>query len=126
MAKSEAGDKFRLLIIDDEEAARYGMRRALEQFGYSVEEAESIDEARPIMAARTHDLRLLDVNLPGQSGLEFLQEMKGWKGAAPLVILITAHGSELMAVEAMKAGAYDYLPKPFEVDALRLAVKNAR
>src|SRR5918998_609520 len=125
MAKSEAGDRFSLLIIDDEEAARYGMRRALEQFGYLVEEAESIDEARPIMAARTHDLMLLDVNLPGQSGLEFLQEMKVWKGAAPLVILITAHGSEKMAVEAMKAGAYDYLPKPFEVDDLRLAVKNA-
>ena len=125
MAKSEAGDNFSLLIIDDEEAARYGMRRALEQFGYSVEEAESIDEARPLMAARTHDLLLLDVNLPGQSGLEFLQEMKVWKGAAPLVILITAHGSEKMAVEAMKAGAYDYLPKPFEVDDLRLAVKNA-
>src|SRR5918997_1575388 len=125
MAKREEGDKFSLLIIDDEEAARYGMRRALEQFGYLVEEAESIDEARPLMAARTHDLLLLDVNLPGQSGLEFLQEMKVWKGAAPLVILITAHGSEKMAVEAMKAGAYDYLPKPFEVDDLRLAVKNA-
>jgi DNA-binding NtrC family response regulator len=125
MAKREEGEKFSLLIIDDEEAARYGMRRALEQFGYAVEEAESIDEARPIMAAHTHDLLLLDVNLPGQSGLEFLQEMKVWKGAAPLVILITAHGSERMAVEAMKAGAYDYLPKPFEVDDLRLAVKNA-
>src|ERR671917_554833 len=125
MAKSEAGDKFSLLIIDDEEAARYGMRRALEQFGYLVEEADSIDEARPLMAARTHDLMLLDVNLPGQSGLEFLQEMKVWKGAAPLVILITAHGSEKMAVEAIKAGAYDYLPKPFEVDDLRLCVKNA-
>ena len=125
MGKREEADKFSLLIIDDEEAARYGMRRALEQFGYLVEEAESIDEARPLMAARTHDLMLLDVNLPGQSGLEFLQEMKVWKGAAPLVILITAHGSEKMAVEAMKAGAYDYLPKPFEVDDLRLAVKNA-
>src|ERR671917_327512 len=125
MAKSEAGDKFSLLIIDDEEAARYGMRRALEQFGYQIEEAESVVEARRLMAARTHDLMLLDVNLPGQSGLEFLQEMKVWKGAAPLVILITAHGSEKMAVEAMKAGAYDYLPKPFEVDDLRLAVKNA-
>src|ERR687896_882562 len=125
MAKREEGDKFSLVIIDAEEAARYGMRRALEQFGYLVEEAESIDEARPLMAARTHDLMLLDVNLPGQSGLEFLQEMKVWKGAAPLVILITAHGSEKMAVEAMKAGAYDYLPKPFEVDDLRLAVKNA-
>jgi DNA-binding NtrC family response regulator len=121
--KSE--ESFQLLIIDDEEAARYGMRRALSQFGCDIEEADSIDGARQLMAARPHDLLLLDVNLPGQSGLEFLQEMKVWAGGAPLVILITAHGSERMAVEAMKAGAYDYLPKPFEVDDLRLAVKNA-
>ena len=123
--ENKTDETFSVLIIDDEEAARYGVRRALAQFGYQIEEAESVVEARQLMAARTHDLLLLDVNLPGQSGLEFLQEMKVWKGGAPLVVLITAHGSEQMAVEAMKAGAYDYLPKPFEVDDLRLVVKNA-
>ena len=68
---------------------------------------------------------LLDVNLPGVSGLEFLREMETAADESPLVIIITAHGSERLAVEAVKAGAYDYLAKPFELDDLRLVVKNA-
>src|SRR5688500_13279544 len=68
---------------------------------------------------------LLDVNLPGISGLEFLREIKETTGNGPLVIIITAHGSERVAVEAVKSGAYDYLSKPFELDDLRLVIKNA-
>ncbi|MDT7542635.1 MAG: hypothetical protein QOE33_2539 [Acidobacteriota bacterium] len=116
---------FDVLVVDDEEAARYGMRRALSSMGCRVEEAGSVDEAQRLIAKRAPDLLLLDVNLPGRSGLDFLREMKEVEGEGPLVVLITAHGSERMAVEAMKAGAYDYLPKPFEVDDLRLVVKNA-
>src|SRR5688500_19480475 len=59
------------------------------------------------------------------SGLDFLRELKGSNGNGPLVIIVTAHGSERVAVEAIKAGAYDYLSKPFEIDDLRLVVKNA-
>ncbi|HKC63789.1 MAG TPA: sigma-54 dependent transcriptional regulator [Pyrinomonadaceae bacterium] len=114
-----------LLIVDDEEAARYGMRRALSGFGYDIEEAASVEAARSLMKERPTDLLLLDVNLPGVSGLEFLNELKEANGEAPLVILITAHGSERMAVEAIKSGAHDYLSKPFELDDLRLSVKNA-
>jgi DNA-binding NtrC family response regulator len=120
-----AESSLRLLIIDDEEAARYGMLRALKGFGYEIDEAGSVEEARTLMKERQPDLLLLDVNLPGASGLEFLNELKEANGDAPLVILITAHGSERMAVEAIKAGAHDYLSKPFELDDLRLAVKNA-
>src|SRR5918911_1540878 len=116
---------FRVLIVDDEEAARYGMRRALASLGYAIVEAGSVAEARARIAEQTPDLMLLDVNLPGQSGLEYLHELQAKPEGTPLVILITAHGSERMAVQAIKAGAYDYLPKPFEVDDLRLVVKNA-
>ena len=123
-AKQSSG--FKLLIVDDEEAARYGMRRALAGGGYEVAEAGSVPEARAVMERRAPDLVLLDVNLPGESGFDFLREVQEKPGGeTPLVILITAHGSERMAVEAIKAGAYDYLPKPFEVDDLRLVVKNA-
>ena len=116
----------RVLIVDDEEAARYGMSRALGNFNYDIMEAGSVEEARAAIAARPVDLMLLDVNLPGESGLDFLRELAGRGDAQqPLVILITAHGNERMAVEAIKSGAYDYLPKPFEVDDLRLVVKNA-
>src|SRR6185295_8262954 len=70
-------------------------------------------------------LMLLDVNLPGISGLDFLRELQSSNGVSPLVIIITAHGSERMAVEAVRSGAYDYLSKPFELDDLRLVIKNA-
>jgi DNA-binding NtrC family response regulator len=134
----------RLLIVDDEEASRYGMRRALTTFGYSVSEADSAEAARILIKQQEPDLMLLDVNLPGMSGLEFLKELQQAKGLetfkriseakgnalgafehGPVVILITAHGSERMAVEAVKSGAYDYLSKPFELDELRLVVNNA-
>lgn len=115
----------RLLIVDDEEAARYGMRRALSTHGYEVTEAESAEVARALMKQQSPDLMLLDVNLPGVSGIDFLKELKTTADEGPLVIIITAHGSERMAVEAVKAGAYDYLAKPFELDELRLVVKNA-
>lgn len=112
----------KILIVDDEEAARYGMARALKN--YDVAEAGSVDEARRAIAARRPDLLLLDINLPGASGLEYLRELSAGESAPP-VVMITAHGNERTAVEAIKAGAYDYLAKPFEVDELRLVVKNA-
>jgi DNA-binding NtrC family response regulator len=117
--------KWRVLVVDDEEAARYGMRRALGGFGYEVEEAGSVEEARTMVSARRPDLLLLDVNLPGTSGLEYLRELAGDAERAPLVVMVTAYGSERVAVEAIKSGAYDYLSKPFEIDDLRLVVKNA-
>ncbi|HMF55210.1 MAG TPA: sigma-54 dependent transcriptional regulator, partial [Pyrinomonadaceae bacterium] len=115
----------RLLIVDDEEAARYGMRRALSAFGYEISEADSAEAARILVEKQQPDLLLLDVNLPGASGLDLLRELQDEKKEAPLVVIITAHGSERMAVEAVKSGAYDYLSKPFEVDDLRLVVNNA-
>ena len=118
-------ETLRLLIVDDEEAARYGMRRALTTFGYNISEASSAEAARALLKQQEPDLLLLDVNLPGMSGLDFLLELKGSNGHGPLVIIVTAHGSERMAVQAVKAGAHDYLSKPFEVDDLRLVVKNA-
>src|SRR5262244_2888399 len=113
------------MIVDDEEAARYGMRRALTTFGYNITEAGSAEAARALLKQHEPDLLLLDVNLPGMSGLDFLREIKSSNGNGPLVIIVTAHGSERMAVEAVKAGAHDYLSKPFELDDLRLVVKNA-
>jgi DNA-binding NtrC family response regulator len=122
-------NSLRLLIVDDEEAARYGMRRALGAVNCDITEAGSAEEARELMASSEFELLLLDVNLPGTSGLEFLKELLSGKPNAqnelPLVIIITAHGSERLAVEAVKSGAYDYLAKPFDVDDLRLVVKNA-
>jgi DNA-binding NtrC family response regulator len=112
----------KILIVDDEEAARYGMVRALKN--YAVLEAASVEEARREVARVRPALILLDINLPGASGLTYLRELAATIDAPP-VVMVTAHGSERTAVEAIKAGAYDYLAKPFEVDELRLVVKNA-
>jgi DNA-binding NtrC family response regulator len=118
-------EKWRVLVVDDEEAARYGIRRALGGGDYDITEACSVEDARAAIAARTPDVLLLDVNLPGENGLDFLRELASEGEASPLVIMVTAYGSERMAVEAIKTGAYDYLSKPFEIEELRLVVKNA-
>ena len=114
-----------VLVVDDEEAARYGMTRALAKLDYQVLEAASVDEARERSRSTPPDLLLLDINLPGTSGLEYLEELRRRGDDAPLIVIVTAHGSERTAVEAIKLGAYDYLSKPFDVDDLRLITKNA-
>jgi DNA-binding NtrC family response regulator len=121
----ERSEKWRVLVVDDEEAARYGIRRALSSFNFDLSEANSVEAARPFLASKGADLLLLDVNLPGESGIDFLKELAANSEASPVVIMITAHGSERMAVDVMRSGAYDYLAKPFDVDDLRLVVKNA-
>jgi two-component system response regulator AtoC/two-component system nitrogen regulation response regulator NtrX len=112
-----------ILIVDDDSTARYGMRRVLED-NYRVLEAESAAAARRLLVAESPRLLLLDIEMPEESGLDFLRELKAQE-KSPAVIMITAYGSEKIAVEAMKSGAYDYLPKPFEVDELRLVVEKA-
>ena len=112
-----------ILIVDDDSSARYGIRRVLED-EYKILEAESPAAARRVMAAENPDLLLLDIEMPEENGLDFLRELKG-RESSPIVIMITAYGSEKVAVEAMKSGAYDYLPKPFELDELRLVVEKA-
>ena len=112
-----------ILIVDDDSTARYGMRRALEG-QYRVLEAESASAARQVMARENPHLLLLDIEMPEENGLDFLRELKALPHS-PAVIMNTAYGSEKIAVEAMKSGAYDYLSKPFEVDELRLVVERA-
>src|SRR4030095_7391385 len=84
---SERSGKWRVLVVDDEEAARYGMRRALGGVAYGVEEAGSVEDARKVVSARRPDLLLLDVNLPGVSGLEYLRELAAEGEGAPLVVM---------------------------------------
>ncbi len=112
-----------LLAVDDEAAARYAMARIF-QSAYRVVEACSVAEARDRLSSDKPDVILLDYNLPDGDGVTLLKEI-GTEADAPAVIMITAHGSERVAVDAMKAGAYDYLTKPFELDELRLLVARA-
>ncbi len=117
--------RYKILVVDDEEAARFGIRKALQAREVVILEAPDLRSARYTLQNDNPDLVLLDVNLPDGSGIDLLKEIAGHPGAVP-VIVITAHGSERMAVDAIRAGAYEYLSKPFEIDELRLLVRNAR
>jgi DNA-binding NtrC family response regulator len=113
-----------ILIVDDEPAARYGLKRALEREHYRIEEADSARSAEQLVEKCAPSVVLLDVRLASESGLDYLPTLISRK-ESPMVVIVTAHGSERLAVEAIRKGAYDYLAKPFDVDELRILVKNA-
>ena len=109
----------KILIVDDHIVLRQGLKQILTDGLDKVEFGEAGDTARALeqLGRQRWDILVLDINLPGTSGLDYLRELVA-SGKAPPVIMITAHGSERTAVEAIKAGAYDYLAKPFEVEEL--------
>jgi DNA-binding NtrC family response regulator len=111
-----------ILIIDDEPAARYGLRRALE-FKYRIAEADSAQGARDALVTERPDLVLLDVVLPGMDGLSFLKLLRDQGNQVP-VLMISALDAAKTAVEALRLGAADYLVKGFELDELRQRVAN--
>jgi two-component system response regulator AtoC/two-component system nitrogen regulation response regulator NtrX len=117
-------DKTQLLVVDDEPASRYGIKKALTPFKLSIQEASEGKQALEMISQLNPDLVILDINLPGMDGLAVLAEATQLNHS-PLVIVITAYGSEKVAVEAMKRGAYDYIAKPFEIEDLRLTVARA-
>ena len=117
--------KARILIVEDERAIQLALSGLLRREGYEVDVASSGEEALAKFAAAPCDLVLTDLALGrGASGMDVL---KGAKQQRPetVVVMITAHGSEKIAVEAMKNGAEDYVPKPFDNDEIRLVVQRA-
>ncbi|MBN2412287.1 sigma-54-dependent Fis family transcriptional regulator [candidate division KSB1 bacterium] len=120
--------KAKILIVDDEKAARYGIKKALSKSRYVIEEAENGRIALEKIGKFNPDVILCDIYMPEMDGLELVRHLQNTdkeKALLPLVIVLTAFGSEKIAVEAMKAGAYDYLSKPFDIDELRLMVNKA-
>ena len=114
----------RILLVDDEEPARYGMRRALESLTDDILEAENGKVAVRLAEEERPDLIIMDISMPKMDGMEALEEIRKLP-SPPLVVMVTAHGSEKTAVDAMKKGAYDYIAKPYDVDELRLVARNA-
>jgi DNA-binding NtrC family response regulator len=114
-----------VLIVEDEAAIRLALSGLLRREGYEVEQVESGDAAITRLARDAVDLVLTDLALGnGPSGMDVLHAAKEAQPETP-VVMITAHGSEKIAVEAMKAGASDYVPKPFDNDEIRLVVRRA-
>ncbi len=114
-----------ILIVEDERAIQIALAGLLKKRGYDVTVTGDADSAIDALAAGRVDLVLADVALgAGKSGLDVLSAATDLQPGTP-VVLITAHGSEKLAVQAMKAGAADYVPKPFDNDEIRLVIERA-
>jgi DNA-binding NtrC family response regulator len=111
-----------VLIVDDETAARYGMRRALEG-SYRVVEAGSARAAREVVSRERPDLILLDLIMPDEDGLAFLRSLRASGGETP-VLIVSALDTARTAVEALRDGASDYIVKGFDIEELRTRVAN--
>jgi two-component system, NtrC family, response regulator AtoC len=111
-----------ILVVEDEEKLRRVIELQLKTAGYEVEQAGSAETA--LKLADQADVILTDLRLPGQSGLDLLTNLRSQDSRTP-VIVMTAFGSIETAVEAMKAGAVDFLPKPFSLDHLMTVVEKA-
>ena len=115
--------KERILVVDDEYLIRWSLQQELAKEGYDVTTAEDGESALRQFGENPPDLVLLDIQLPGMGGIEVLQKLKA---AEPeiVVIMITAYGMVDTAVTAMKAGAFDYLNKPFNLEGVKLAIRK--
>ena len=114
----------RILIVDDEPFNLDLLAQELKELGYAVERARDGVEALACVESYRPDLVLLDYMMPGMSGLDVLQQLRGRESEVP-VVMITAHGSIDVAVQAMKLGARDFIVKPFEPDHIALIVRKA-
>ena len=117
--------KPRILVVEDENAIRLALKGLLTREGYEVDLAVDGETAIEQLGAQIYDLVLTDLALGhGASGMDVLKHVKELRPETA-VVMITAHGNEKIAVEAMKAGAEDYIPKPFDNDEIRVLVRRA-
>jgi len=119
-----AGANFlNLLIVDDERSIREACREVAISLGFIAHVADSAEHAFRLLQTQTIDAILLDLRLPGASGLEALRHIKAQRPEA-LVIVVTGYGTVQSAVQAMKQGAYEYVTKPFSIDELKLLLER--
>ena len=114
----------RILVVDDEMIVCESCRRILEEEGYEVEAALSGKEAFEKMKANPFDIVITDLKMPGIDGMEVLRTFRK-EYPDSIIIMITGFSTVETAVEAMKLGAFDYIPKPFTPDEVSIVVKKA-
>ena len=114
----------RVLVVDDEENIRLVLRTLLKKHGYETEVADSGEAALAALESFDPDVILTDVRMPRMGGLDLLGALKAKQHPAT-VIVMSAYGNVDLAIEAMKAGAYDYVSKPFKPDEIVLALRKA-
>ncbi len=121
---SSAREGSRLLVVDDDPSVTRSLQGILEQAGHTVATAADVDEALARLEREPFDAVVTDVQMPGRSGIQLVAEIRR-RGDEPPVIVVTAFPTVESAVEAMRAGAFDYLQKPFQRDDLLDTVSRA-
>jgi two-component system, NtrC family, response regulator AtoC len=114
----------RVLVVDDEENIRLVLKTLLKRQGYEVETAETGEAALELVESFGPDVVVTDVRMPNMTGLDLLATLRA-KGSEATVIVMSAYGSPDEALEALRAGAYDYLQKPFKPDEVVLMLRKA-
>lgn len=114
----------KILVVDDEHLIRWSLEQNLKKQGFEVTTAGNGEDALRLAREEQPDLVLLDIQLPGISGIEVLEKIKDYDEET-IVIMVTAHGGLETAVNAMRLGAYDYVSKPFNLDELSIIIKKA-
>ncbi len=115
----------RVLVVDDEPAARSGLEKLLRHAGYRVDTAEHGQAALAIFAERPPDIVVTDLRMPVMDGMALLSALRLLDAELPVVVA-TAYGDVASAVEAMRAGATDYVTKPIDFDAMLIVIERAR
>jgi DNA-binding NtrC family response regulator len=113
-----------ILVVDDDPDIREVLRDRLESLGYRVLAASGGEEGLELLEKQSPQMVLLDIEMPGMQGLEVLKEIRR-REIDVTVVMMTAYGTIERAVQAMKEGAYDFVPKPFEPDHIALVVQKA-
>jgi len=116
--------RYKILVVDDEHLIRWSLEQNLKKQGYEIISCGSGEEALRLVQEETPDLMLLDIQLPGISGVEVLERAKEIDEDL-IVIMVTAIGVLETAVNAMRLGAYDYINKPFNLDELAIVIKKS-
>lgn len=113
----------RILVVDDEKISRVTRTRQLNEAGYQAEAHETPFTAISSMEKTDWDVVITDLRMPTMDGIQFLKEIKT-RGQETTVIVISAYGTVRTAVEAMQLGAYDFLPKPFDIEELKVRLRR--
>ncbi|MCX7766468.1 MAG: sigma-54 dependent transcriptional regulator [Candidatus Sumerlaeia bacterium] len=113
----------KILVVDDEPGIRYVVREILEEEGFYIDEAGDGEEALKKLTHSSYDLAIVDLVMPHMDGFEFLEKARNIQPDL-ITVIITAYGSQSVAIRAIKEGAYDYFTKPFDNDELRIVIRR--
>lgn len=114
----------RILVVDDEPSMQMALREFLAKRGYETDVAGSAEAGLEKIRQKVYDLILLDIRLPGMSGIEAIPHIRESESQGEIIV-ITAHGSSETALQAVERGAYDFFSKPFSLKEMEIVVRRA-